>query len=142
MNKQYEDFRFRYQPKPESLDGQLMDYLKKGDGSRKTTEMVLQALRAFWLALACQEAGKLDDEELRKLGLSCCSALENQITYIRQVMRLPVTSATPVATVLSLPGATVGASGVSDTTSEKAKKCFVNPLGDKATAEERDSIFG
>ena len=87
------NFTFRYQPYTNTPDGILIDHLQKGDAVRSGKEMVLLAIRAFWLPLAYHEAGDVSEEELRRIGLTCCHALEHQITYLRLLFKLPAPSA-------------------------------------------------
>jgi hypothetical protein len=96
------NFNFRYQPYANTPDGILIGYLQTGDTVRSGKEMILPALRAFWLPLAYQQAGNFSDDELRQMGLICCNALEHQLAYIRLLLRLPMPSPT-LSSSLSIP---------------------------------------
>jgi len=79
---------FTYRPRNHSLDAALIKYLRNNP-IKESKEMALQAMRAFWMALAHSEAGDLDEESLRNLGLHCCNTLETQSDLIRSILGLP-----------------------------------------------------
>lgn len=84
MNKQL-DIKFRFRPLLSSPDGILLDYLKKQEPSRISHEMLLKALRAFWLPDAYRECGKKKKPELKKLAQNMILVLEEQANYLRTV---------------------------------------------------------
>jgi hypothetical protein len=93
INRQRKIFRFSYHPYSNTVDGQLIAYLQQGDEARSSKEMVLQALRMCWLPLAYKaqaDAGvDISDQELCRVGLICCHALEQHLAYLRMELRLP-----------------------------------------------------
>lgn len=92
-NRQRKIFRFSYHPYSNTVDGQLIAYLQQGDEARSGKEMVLQALRMCWLPLAYKAQAELgvdiSDQELRRVGLICCHALEQHLAYLRMELGLP-----------------------------------------------------
>ncbi|MBW4480145.1 MAG: hypothetical protein KME54_25740 [Tolypothrix brevis GSE-NOS-MK-07-07A] len=106
-NRQRKIFRFSYHPYSNTVDGQLIAYLQQGDEARSSKEMVLQALRMCWLPLAYKaqaDAGvDISDQELRRVGLICCHALEQHLAYLRMELGLPHKS----SDVLSMPISTM-----------------------------------
>jgi hypothetical protein len=90
---QNQDFSFRYRPDSSTVDGILIAYLQEGNEVYSGKEMVLQASRMCWLPLAYKaraEAGvDISEEELYRIGLICCNALEQHLVYLRMVLGLP-----------------------------------------------------
>lgn len=82
------NFRWRSQPSATSPDGILLSYLNDQLPSVKS-EMILKALRAYWLAEAYQACNKKRGQELKKLAQQMIFSLEQQITYLRVVFNLP-----------------------------------------------------
>ena len=76
------DIRFRFRHLSNSLDGVLLSYLKK-DSSPISREMILKALRAFWLPEAHQRTGAKKGQALTKLAEDMIFALEEQANYLR-----------------------------------------------------------
>lgn len=105
-----EELAFRHQPYLDSPEGVLACYIKNNK-VRLLKEMVLQALRAYWLALAYQELGGLSPEELQRVGRHCVDELEKQASFIRLSLGLEhpepreFVTVTPsaVATTISMP---------------------------------------
>jgi len=81
------DFRLRLQSYEDTSDGILLSYLTSL-GTREYKELILHILRVWNLPLAHREKGDLSEEQLRVLALESCHALENRITYIRQLFFL------------------------------------------------------
>ena len=81
------DITFRFQPMPETPDGILLQYIKQ-QLRPVTREMVLKALRAYWLAEAYQSCGGKQALELNKLATNMIFALEEQANYLRAVFSL------------------------------------------------------
>jgi len=77
------DIKFRFRPVSNSLDGVLLSYLKK-DSSPISREMILKALRAFWLPEAHQRTGAKKGQALTKLAIDMIFALEEQANYLRR----------------------------------------------------------
>ncbi len=82
------NFRWRSQPSATSPDGILLSYLNDQLPSVKS-EMILKALRAYWLAQAYQASNKKRGQELKKLAQQMIFSLEEQITQLRVVFNLP-----------------------------------------------------
>lgn len=128
MTKQRKVFIFRYQPYADSSDDVLLDFIEAGDGVRSGNEMVIQALRMCYLALAFQRKGTLTDEKLLQISLTCCNALEQQLMHLRQMLHLLTSSAPTVGAVAIAPVATstgvpfeMSHSAASTTSSAKSK---------------------
>lgn len=106
-NRQRKIFRFSYHPYSNTVDGQLIAYLQQGDEVRSSKEMVLQALRMCWLPLAYKAQADtgvdISDQELRRVGLICCHALEQHLAYLRMELGLPHKS----SDVLPMPISTI-----------------------------------
>jgi len=79
------DIRFRFRPSPRTPDGILLHYLRKQAATQISHEMVLKALRAFWLPDAYQDCGAKKGQELRKLAINTIFALEEQANYLRTI---------------------------------------------------------
>ena len=77
------DIKFRFRPVSNSLDGVLLSYLKK-DSSPISREMILKALRAFWLPEAHQRTGAKKGQALKNLAIDMIFALEEQANYLRR----------------------------------------------------------
>ncbi|MBD2695020.1 hypothetical protein [Anabaena catenula] len=82
------DFKFHYRPYSNTVDGLLITYLQQGDGARSSKEMVLQALRMCWLPLAYKAQAGISDQEVYRVGLICCHALEQHLAYLRMELGL------------------------------------------------------
>lgn len=94
------DFRWRYAPLADTLDAVLLDYVGHHPYLTKT-EVCLQALRAFWLPLALQTAGKNDTDDLQRHGWEAIRLLSNQIEHLRAQLRIEPPHASPAAVVLN-----------------------------------------
>jgi hypothetical protein len=92
-NKQRTMFNFFYHPYSDTVDGKLITYLRQKDGVRSSKEMVLQALRMCWLPLAYKALINtgvgISEQEVRRVGLICCHALEQHLAYLRMELGLP-----------------------------------------------------
>jgi hypothetical protein len=138
------NFNFRYQPYANTPDGILISYLQTGDTVRSGKEMILPALRAFWLPLAYQQAGNFSNDELRQMGLICCNALEHQLAYIRLLLRLPM----PAPTLLSplstptIPQAIKMKNGINNSSSQtKVELDADNLLPGKGSFDDTTNLF-
>lgn len=93
-------FNLRYQPLPHTPDGILFSFIKNHP-IYLPKEMVLQALRERWLALAYlerYERGEITEVELRRIGEDAVYALEQHAEHIRHRLGLkrPVKLQPPV----------------------------------------------
>jgi hypothetical protein len=77
------DVRFRFQPKAKSLDGVLFGYLKPSRKNIVYQEMILKALRAFWLPEAYRQTGEKKGQALKKLAQDMIFMLEEHANYLR-----------------------------------------------------------
>ena len=75
------DFLWRYQPLKNTTDGVLMSYVKH-NVFMPPREMILQPLRAYWLALAYQEKGDIDPVLLERMFRKAVYALEKHALYL------------------------------------------------------------
>jgi hypothetical protein len=94
------NFRFRAQPSVTSPDGILLSYLNDQLPSVKS-EMILKAIRAYWLAEAYQACNKKRGQELKKLAQQMIFSLEQQITYLRVVFNLPAATSMQTLPIVS-----------------------------------------
>jgi len=77
------DVRFRFQPQSKSLDGVLFGYLKPSRKNIVYQEMILKALRAFWLPEAYRQTGEKKGQALKKLAQDMIFTLEEHANYLR-----------------------------------------------------------
>ena len=95
MAHQQLDIKFRFQPMAKSPDGILLEYLKNHLCSASITqELVLKALRAYWLVDAYQHSGA-KKAELKRLAQNTIFALEEHANYLRTVYGLARPAAYP-----------------------------------------------
>ena len=95
MTHQQLDIKFRFQPMAKSPDGILLEYLKNHlDSASITQELVLKALRAYWLVDAYQHSGA-KKAELKRLAQNTIFALEEHANYLRTVYGLARPTAYP-----------------------------------------------
>jgi hypothetical protein len=86
-NKKRLDFVVRYQIDPQTPDGLLLTFLLSYPfGNHK--ELILQAIRAFWLPLAYQNSGQYSAEEVRELGKKAIALLSSQADYLGLLLGL------------------------------------------------------
>jgi hypothetical protein len=83
MAKQQErvDFSWRYQPLKSTADGVLLSHVKY-NFLIPPREMILQALRPYWLPLAYQEKGDTDGVVLERMFRNAVYALEKHALYL------------------------------------------------------------
>ena len=81
--KERVDFLWRYQPFKSTPDGVLMSYIK-GNLLLPSRELILQALRPYWLPLAYLEKGDTDPVNLGRLFKNAVYVLEKQALYLRE----------------------------------------------------------
>lgn len=79
--KERVDFLWRYQPLKSTPDGVLMSYIK-GNLLLPSREMILQALRPYWLPLAYLEKGNIDPVILERLFRNAVYVLEKHALYL------------------------------------------------------------
>jgi hypothetical protein len=88
-NRKMIDYRVRIQVAEDSPDGVLLDFLKhERHPSFSHKEMVLWALRGYWMAIAFRHQRELGDEsmseaQMQRLALDAIHQLKQQITYIQ-----------------------------------------------------------
>ena len=68
----------------DSLDSKLLSFLK--DSRTSATSMVLEAVRAYWLPIAC--AGNKHPERTKAIAHECLRTLQIQERYISTVCEL------------------------------------------------------
>lgn len=136
ITRQRKSFYFRYQPYEDSSDNVLLSFLETGDGIRSGKEMVIQALRMCYLALAYQQAGTLSDEELRQLGLTCCNALEQQLMHLRQTLHLPISTVSSAVAI-----APIAASGTPIETSPLVERTINHINSKRKPVVESDELL-
>ncbi len=92
---------FRFQPRDASGDGLLLKYIKQYDTSI-SNEMVLRAVRAFWLTEAHQNLGTHKrPQELKRIAQTMVRILEDQADSIRATFGIErmVAAQTPISLV-------------------------------------------
>lgn len=80
------DFLFRLQPLKSAPDAVLLQYLKSQ--GKAANDLLLKAVRAFWLPIAFQESGGKHEQELKQLAANMVMALEDHANYLRGVFDL------------------------------------------------------
>lgn len=85
-------------------EGLLLQYVSGGaNGIDSPKDLAMRALRAHYLAFACQQhPERYSAEELQQIALMCCQFLHDQSIAIRSAFKLPAAApplavATPVA---------------------------------------------
>lgn len=73
-------FRWRYQPR-NKIDILMLDYISTSD-VMSTTNMILLALKAFWLPLATAQSPDLDKATKERIAIEACCSLLIQINQI------------------------------------------------------------
>jgi hypothetical protein len=129
------DFKFHCRPYSNTADGQLISYLQQGNNVHSSKEMVLQALRMCWLPLAYKAQANtgvdISEQEVRRIGLICCHALEQHLAYLRielglphkssDVLPVPLSTMTNPQTLAAMFGLDVGdSSSNEDSTNSKS----------------------
>ncbi|GJD22684.1 hypothetical protein RIVM261_076400 [Rivularia sp. IAM M-261] len=71
-----ENFRWRYQPK-NKLDKELLLYIKEHP-ALTVTEMMLTALRSFWLPMAVIDSSNYEEPEKERIVKKCVETLLRQ----------------------------------------------------------------
>lgn len=81
MSKQAQkNFRWRYQPR-NKMDALMLDYIATSN-VRSTTDMILLALRAFWLPLAVANSSECDEATKQRVFTDASSTLLHQLSQI------------------------------------------------------------
>jgi hypothetical protein len=87
-NRKMIDYRVRIQVAEDSPDGMLLDFLKhERHPSFSHKEMVLWALRGYWMAIAFRQRGDFEEDtisqtRMRRIALDGIHQLRQQIAYI------------------------------------------------------------
>ncbi|NJL11286.1 MAG: hypothetical protein HC908_17145, partial [Calothrix sp. SM1_7_51] len=84
------NFRWRYQPR-NKMDALMLNYISSND-IRSPTEMILLALRAFWLPLAVANLPNSDETIKKRVVNDACCTLINQINQIYTAVGFSVPS--------------------------------------------------
>ncbi|HEY9653251.1 MAG TPA: hypothetical protein V6C95_21510 [Coleofasciculaceae cyanobacterium] len=98
MGKQRE-YVFRFQPRENSPDDILLNYIKSSEGAN---ELALRAMRAYWQAYAYREASSKKGQALTKAARELIWILQSHIEELRVEFGIEVpppvyTSSPPVA---------------------------------------------
>jgi hypothetical protein len=80
FKKSRSHFRWRYQPR-NKIDILMLDYISTSD-VMSTTNMILLALKAFWLPLAAAQSPDLDKATKERIAIEACCSLLIQINQI------------------------------------------------------------
>ncbi len=100
----YLNVRFRFRPQADSVDSETLNYLKSF--SRECNQMTLEAIRAYWMPVACGERSFVKGEALKKLAFQAVAALCSRARYLCATFELD-----PAAFGLSVSVVGVSASG-------------------------------
>jgi hypothetical protein len=88
-NRKIIDYRVRIQVAEDSPDGVLLDFLKhERHPSFSHKEMVLWALRGYWMAIAFRQRSEMGDEvveaQVQRIVLDAIYQLRQQIAYVQR----------------------------------------------------------
>ncbi len=75
------ELRFRYQAKKISQQGYLFDFLQNDEVST-CKEMILQAIKAYWMPIAMAKTNHFSEDELEFVGLRAIQELKRQMIEI------------------------------------------------------------
>jgi hypothetical protein len=100
----YLNIRFRFRPQADSVDSQTLNYLKSF--SRECNQMTLEAIRAYWMPVACRERSFVKGEALKKLAFQAVAAMCSRARYLCATFELD-----PAAFGLSVSVVGVSSSG-------------------------------
>lgn len=81
------DFRFRLQPLKSAPDEVLLRYLK--EQGKSGNDLLLKAVRAFWMPFAYQNCGGKHEQDLKLLAANMVNVLEEHANYLRTTFNLP-----------------------------------------------------
>jgi hypothetical protein len=93
-NRKIIDYRVRIQVAEDSPDGVLLDFLKhEQHPSFSHKEMVLWALRGYWMAIAFRQRresgkGKMSEAQMQQTALDTIHQLGQQIAYIQATFEM------------------------------------------------------
>jgi len=141
LNKR-DSFTLRLQPYQGSPLGSVVDFLESRE-TRDTKKLVTEVLLMCFLPLARLEEGERTPEELRRVCLESCDALEKHASYLRQVLGVEA----PMRPLVSAPVEIVGGNGFQGK-KRRVESINVNPSSSqeeierKANNDDIDSFFG
>ncbi|AFZ61028.1 hypothetical protein H6G54_29540 [Anabaena cylindrica FACHB-243] len=153
-NRYRKDFKFHCRPYSNTADGQLISYLQQGDNVHSSKEMVLQALRMCWLPLAykAQSGAGISDQEVRRIGLICCHALDQHLAYLRielglphkssDVLPVPLSTMTNPQTLAAMFGLDVGNPSSDDSSNKNQDSTNSNSSSDSQRIDSDSFIPG
>jgi hypothetical protein len=93
-NRKIIDYRVRIQVAEDSPDGVLLDFLKhERHPSFSHKEMVLWALRGYWMAIAFRQwqesgGGRISESQVQQMVLDAIHQLNQQIVYIQSTFEM------------------------------------------------------
>jgi hypothetical protein len=102
-NRKMIDYRVRIQVAEDSPDGVLLDFLKhERHPSFSHKEMVLWALRGYWMAIAFRqrselEGGTVSEVRVQRIVQDSIHQLNQQITYLQSTSEMGLNSTTDEA---------------------------------------------
>ncbi len=100
----YLNVRFRFRPQADSVDSETLNYLKSF--SKECNQMTLEAIRAYWMPIACSDRLFVKGEALKKLAFQAVAALCSRARYLCATFELD-----PAAFGLSVSVVGVSSSG-------------------------------
>lgn len=80
------DFRFRLQPLKSAPDAVLLKFIKSQ--GKIGNDLMLRAIRAFWLPIAYEKYGTKQEQDLKRLAINMIFVLEEQANYLRTAFNL------------------------------------------------------
>jgi hypothetical protein len=95
-NRKMIDYRVRIQVAEDSPDGVLLDFLKhERHPSFSHKEMVMWALRGYWMAIAfrCRwesGVGEMSEAQVQQMALDAIHQLKQQMAYIQVTFEMDV----------------------------------------------------
>jgi hypothetical protein len=104
-NRKMIDYRVRIQVAEDSPDGVLLDFLKhERHPSFSHKEMVLWALRGYWMAIAFRqrESGEVAifEAQMQQMAADAVHQLKQQISYIKTTFEIEVVGDNDRATTI------------------------------------------
>ncbi|MBD2093280.1 hypothetical protein H6F67_25885 [Microcoleus sp. FACHB-1515] len=99
------DFSARFRVQRRSLDGCLLELMQQGDGVSTGKALLLQAIRAYWLAIAMQQSDRYSAIEVQQMARRCCAALQQQVFYLSAQFDLTVMTANEMGGAIANGGA-------------------------------------
>jgi hypothetical protein len=106
-NRKIIDYRVRIQVAEDSPDGVLLDFLKhERHPSFSHKEMVLWALRGYWMAIAFRQRWEPGDGgnseaqmQMQRMALDAIHQLKQQIAYIQTTFEMEIVAVGEMATI-------------------------------------------